>query len=44
MTNCRICWKKVWFFQNDMRVLTEPDEYGDRYGRHIHKKCKWEDR
>lgn len=40
MTLCKICNKRIWFWQKDMRRLTEPDEYGDRYGIHIHERCE----
>lgn len=38
MTNCKICNKRIWFWQKDKYRLAEMDN-GDRLGQHIHKKC-----
>ena len=40
MSNCKVCNKRIWFWQKDKHGLTDKDEYGDRYGYHIHKKCE----
>jgi len=37
--NCFVCGNKIWFFQREIRRLIGPDDIGEYYGRHLHRKC-----